>query len=195
MIAVLKTLVHLAAALPLVWLYYGAVNDTIGADPVERVIHFTGIGALNILLISLIITPLAKRFKKPVLLKFRRLLGLWAFTYALFHLLNFLFFELQFDWRLFIDEVIDRPYITVGMFAFAILVPLAVTSWSKVKRKMGKSWQQLHNWVYIAAVAIWVHFYWSIKSDIYEPGLYAVGLIWLLSLRKDRISRWLFKRK
>ncbi|WP_448551937.1 protein-methionine-sulfoxide reductase heme-binding subunit MsrQ [Thalassotalea montiporae] len=195
MIAVVKTLVHLAAALPLVWLYYGAVNDTIGADPVERVIHFTGIGALNILLISLAITPLAKRFKKPVLLKFRRLLGLWAFTYALFHLLNFLFFELQFDWRLFIDEVIDRPYITVGMFAFAILVPLAVTSWSKIKRKMGKSWQQLHNWVYIAAVAIWVHFYWSIKSDIYEPGLYAVGLIWLLTLRKDRISRWLFKRK
>ncbi|REL30342.1 protein-methionine-sulfoxide reductase heme-binding subunit MsrQ [Thalassotalea euphylliae] len=195
MIVVVKTLVHLAAALPLLWLYYGAVNDTIGADPVERVIHFTGIGALNILLISLAITPLAKRFKKPVLLKFRRLLGLWVFTYALFHLLNFLFFELQFDWRLFVDEVIDRPYITVGMFAFAILLPLAVTSWSKIKRKMGKSWQQLHNWVYIAAVAIWVHFYWSIKSDIYEPGLYAVGLIWLLTLRKDRISRWLFKRK
>ena len=194
MIAVLKALVHLAAALPLVWLYYGAVNDTIGADPVERVIHFTGIGALNILLISLAITPLAKKFKQPVLIKFRRLLGLWAFTYALLHLLNFLFFELQFDWRLFIDEVIDRPYITVGMFAFAILLPLTVTSISAIKRKMGKSWQQLHNWVYIAAVAIWLHFYWSIKSDIYEPGIYAVALIWLLSLRKDRIKRWLFKR-
>lgn len=194
MIAVVKTLVHLAAALPLVWLYYGAVTDTIGADPVERVIHFTGIGALNILLISLAITPLAKRFKKSVLLKFRRLLGLWAFTYAVLHLLNFLFFELQFDWRLFIDEVIDRPYITVGMFAFAILLPLAVTSLGKIKRKMGKNWQQLHNWVYIAAVAIWVHFYWSIKSDIYEPGLYAIALVWLLSLRKDRIQRWLFKR-
>ncbi|REL25979.1 protein-methionine-sulfoxide reductase heme-binding subunit MsrQ [Thalassotalea euphylliae] len=194
MIAVVKTLVHLAAALPLVWLYYGAITDAIGADPVERVIHFTGIGALNILLISLAITPLAKRFKQPVLLKFRRLLGLWAFTYAALHLLNFLFFELQFDWRLFIDEVIDRPYITVGMFAFAILLPLAVTSLGKIKRKMGKSWQQLHNWVYIAAVAIWVHFYWSIKSDIYEPGLYAIALVWLLSLRKDRIRRWLFKR-
>ena len=186
-----KLFIHLAMLLPVVWLYYGAVTDTIGADPVERVIHFTGIGALNILLLSLVISPAAKRFKKPVLLKFRRLIGLWAFTYALLHVASFWLFELQLDWRLFISEVIERPYITVGMLAFAILLPLAVTSINRIKRKMGKRWQLLHNWVYIAATAIVVHFYWSIKSDIFEPGLYAIILLWLLMLRKDKLKRWL----
>lgn len=188
-----KTLAHLSALAPLVWLYYAAFNDQIGADPVERVIHFTGIGALNILLISLLISPLAKQFKKPLLMKFRRLSGLWAFTYALLHLANFIAFELQFDFSLFVSEIIERPYITVGMFAFGIILLLAITSYSQLKKRMGKLWQRLHNWVYVAAIAIWIHFYWSIKSDIFEPGLYALILLWLLYLRRDKIIRWMQK--
>ncbi|MFD2168073.1 protein-methionine-sulfoxide reductase heme-binding subunit MsrQ [Thalassotalea euphylliae] len=187
----LKFIIHLSAALPLVWLYWGAFNDTIGADPVESVIHFTGIGALNILLITLLVTPLTKRFKQPLFMKCRRLLGLWAFTYALLHLANFIAFELQLDLSLFVDEVIERPYITMGMFAFCVLFLLAVTSFNRVKKTMGKSWQKLHNWVYVGAVAVVIHFYWSIKSDIYEPGLYAVILLWLLYLRREKLKRWL----
>ncbi|NMP30914.1 protein-methionine-sulfoxide reductase heme-binding subunit MsrQ [Thalassotalea sp. M1531] len=193
MLTSVKIIVHLAALLPLVWLYYGAINDTLGADPVEYVIHFTGTGALNILLLTLALSPAAKFFKKPVLIKLRRLVGLWAFTYAIFHLLNFIFFELQFDWRLLVSEIVKRPYITVGMMAFLILSLLAFTSINRIKRKMGKNWQQLHNWVYIAAIAVVIHFYWSIKSDIYQPALYALILLWLLSLRRSRIKVWLFK--
>ena len=191
MIVLTKIAVHLAALLPLVWLYYGAVTDAIGADPVERVIHFTGVGALNVLLISLLITPVAKYKKWPVLLKFRRLIGLWAFTYALLHLLNFIAFELQFDFALLLDEIIKRPYITVGMVAFVILFALAVTSFAKVKRKMGKSWQQLHNWVYLGAILIAIHFYWSVKSEIIEPSLYIIAVCFLLYLRRDKIKRWI----
>lgn len=186
-----KSIVHLASLLPLCWLYYHAINDTLGADPVETVIHFTGIGALNLLLITLLISPSAKRFKQPKLLKFRRMLGLWAFTYALLHLLNFIAFELQFDWSLLFSEIVERPYITVGMAAFVVLLLLTVTSVNRIKKQMGPKWQKLHNWLYIASIAVVVHFYWSIKSDIYEPGIYAIMLAWLLALRKQKIKRWL----
>ena len=102
-------------------LYYLAFVDQLGADPVESVIHFTGIGALNLLLITLCVSPLAKWLKKGYLLQTRRLLGLYAFTYALLHVLNFLAFEIQFDAVFFFSEVIERPYITVGMLAFLLL--------------------------------------------------------------------------
>ena len=124
----LKALVHLVALCPLVNLYYAAINDRLGGDPVEAVIHFTGIGALNCLLISLLISPLAKNFKLGFLIHFRRMIGLYAFVYALCHILNFLFFEVQFDLVLFIEEIFKRPYITVGMTAFLFLLALAVTS-------------------------------------------------------------------
>ena len=91
-------------------------------------IHFTGIGAFNLLLISLVLTPLAKKYRQGYLLQTRRLLGLYSFTYALFHLLSFLAFEVQFDFILFLDEIIERPYITVGMAALLILCALALTS-------------------------------------------------------------------
>ncbi|WP_448211378.1 protein-methionine-sulfoxide reductase heme-binding subunit MsrQ [Colwellia sp. MEBiC06753] len=190
-LVVWKTLVHLSAAAPLVWLYWGAYFDTIGADPVERVIHFTGIGALHLLLITLTLSPLAKRLKKPVLIKFRRLLGLWAFTYSLIHLINFIAFELQFNWSLVFGEIIERPYITVGFTALLILTSLAITSVDKIKRQMGINWQRLHNWGYVATVLVVIHFYWSVKSDIYEPGLYAAITLFLLAQRWQRIKSWL----
>jgi len=193
MLFLTKIFIHLILFGPLVWLYYRAITDTIGADPVEQVIHFTGIGALNLILITLCISPIAKRFKKPLIIKYRRVLGLWAFTYACMHLLNFIFFELQFNWSLFFSEIIKRPYIFVGMFAFIILSLLAVTSHHAIKRSMGAKWQQLHYWVYFAAVLAVIHFLWSMKSDIYEPLMYAVALSWLLYLRRFRIRSWLCK--
>ncbi|MFT5023237.1 MAG: sulfoxide reductase heme-binding subunit YedZ, partial [Colwellia sp.] len=110
-----KIFVHLAAFLPLANAYYLAFTDQLGADPVEAIIHFTGIGAFNLLLLSLMITPLSKRFKISILLKVRRLVGLYSFTYAFLHLTNFLVFEVQFDWSLFVSEILERPYITIGM--------------------------------------------------------------------------------
>lgn len=186
----LKVAIHVISLFLLSNLYYQAINDRLGADPVEAVLHFTGIGAFNLLILSLTITPLAQRLKWPFLLKIRRLLGLYSFTYALCHVLSFLAFEVQFDWLLFVSEIIERPYITVGMFAVVILWLLAITSISLLKKKMGRKWQQLHNWVYVALVLIALHFYWSVKSEIIEPSIYIVISLLLLYFRKKRITRW-----
>ncbi|MFB0999617.1 MAG: protein-methionine-sulfoxide reductase heme-binding subunit MsrQ [Colwellia sp.] len=178
-----KLFIHLAALLPLVNAYYLALTDQLGADPVESIIHFTGIGAFNLLLLSLGITPISKRFKISILLKVRRLVGLYSFTYALCHLLNFLVFEVQFDWLLFWNEIIDRPYITIGMVGLLTLLALAITSIPLLKKRMGKNWQKLHNWVYLAAVLVGIHFYWSVKSEIIEPSIYLFITITLLAFR------------
>jgi len=189
-VLLLKITIHLMSLLPLLALYVLAFDDQLGADPVKEVIHFTGMGAFNLLLISLLITPIAKKYRQGYLLQTRRLLGLYSFTYALCHLLSFLAFEVQFDLELFLNEIIDRPYITVGMAALIILFSLAITSLASLKRKMGKNWQKLHNWVYLALLLIALHFFWSVKSDIVEPAIYFIIAILLLSQRKDKIKRW-----
>ncbi|MFT6194653.1 MAG: sulfoxide reductase heme-binding subunit YedZ [Cognaticolwellia sp.] len=189
-VMLLKISIHLLAFLPLFVLYFLAFTEQLGADPVEEVIHFTGMGAFNLLLISLLVTPIAKKYRQGYLLHIRRLLGLYSFTYAMFHLLNFLAFEVQFDLALFFDEIIDRPYITVGMTALMILFSLALTSITALRRKMGTKWQKLHNGVYLAVLLIALHFFWSVKSDIVEPMIYFTMAVLLLILRKDKIKRW-----
>ena len=185
---VLKVIIHLAALLPLLNLYFLAFNDQLGADPVQHVIHFTGIGAFNLLLITLFISPLAKKFKQGYLLQVRRLLGLYTFSYAFMHLLNFIAFDLQFAWSLFINEIIKRPYITIGMLAFILLSFLAITSHNSLKRKMGKSWQRLHNYSYLIAILVSIHFYWSVKSEIISPLFYLLLTLTLLALRYKKIK-------
>jgi len=185
---VLKIIIHLAASLPLLNLYFLAFNDQLGADPVQHVIHFTGIGAFNLLLITLFVSPLAKKFKQGYLLQVRRLLGLYTFSYAFMHLLNFIAFDLQFAWSLFINEIIKRPYITIGMLAFILLSFLAITSHNSLKRKMGKSWQRLHNYSYLIAILVSIHFYWSVKSEIISPLFYLLLTLTLLALRYKKIK-------
>ncbi|KGJ99152.1 protein-methionine-sulfoxide reductase heme-binding subunit MsrQ [Thalassotalea sp. ND16A] len=190
-VLLLKTLIHFCSFIPVVLIYYFAVLDQLGSDPVEEVIHFTGIGALNLLLLTLLVSPLAKKFKQGWLTKIRRLLGIYAFFYACLHLLNFLFFELQFDFSLFFDEIIDRPYITVGMLAYMIIFSLALTSLARLRKKMGKRWQKLHNFNYLLVILVCIHFYWSVKSEIIEPSIYFMMLFVLLYQRKDKFKRWL----
>ena len=185
---ILKVVIHLAAFMPLMNLYYLAFIDQLGADPVEQVINFTGIGAFNLLLITLTVSPLAKKFKQGYLLQVRRLLGLYAFSYAFMHVLNFLAFDLQFAWRLFFEEVIKRPYITVGMVAFILVATLAITSVNRLKRKMGKSWQSLHNVSYLIVVLVSIHFYWSVKSELISPLFYMVLTLTLLAFRFKKIK-------
>jgi sulfoxide reductase heme-binding subunit YedZ len=193
-VLILKVIIHLFALLPLLNLYFLAFSDELGADPVEVVIHFTGIGAFNLLLISLTVSPLAKIAKQGYLLQTRRLLGLYTFAYALCHLLNFLAFEVQFSGELFISEVLDRPYITIGMIGFLLLMALAVTSFDKLKRKMGKSWQKLHNFSYLIAVLVTVHFYWSVKSDLTSPIFYGVLTLILLLFRHRKLKGLILSR-
>lgn len=189
-VLLLKIAIHLMSFLPLMALYVLAFSDQLGADPVKEVIHFTGMGAFNLLLLSLAVMPLAKKYRQAYFLQVRRLLGLYSFTYAFCHLLSFLAFEVQFDLALFFNEIIDRPYITVGMAALIILFSLAVTSLSSLKRKMAKNWQRLHNGVYLALLLIALHFFWSVKSDIVEPGVYFIIALFLLSQRKEKFKRW-----
>ena len=187
---IFKTLIHLSALSILVYQYYLAINDKLGGDPVEAIIHFTGIGAFNLLLMTLLVSPLAKRFKLPWLMKSRRLIGLYAFTYAFCHVLNFWAFEIQFEVSLFFAELIKRPYITFGLVGFIILSLLAITSFSKIQRKMGRNWQLLHNFIYLAVLVVAIHFYWSVKSEIIEPSIYIIITVFLLLLRKQRIQKW-----
>lgn len=191
-VLMLKVIIHLAAFFPLFNLYYLAFNDLLGADPVEQVIHFTGIGAFNLLLVTLTVSPLAKQFKQGYLLKVRRLLGLYAFSYACMHILNFLAFDLQFSWALFFNEIVKRPYITVGMIAFVLVAVLAITSLNRLKRKMGKSWQRLHNFSYLIVILVAIHFYWSVKSELISPLFYFLLTFALLAFRYKKIKALLY---
>jgi len=187
-VSLLKSIIHLAALLPLLNIYFLAFTDQLGADPVQRIIHFTGIGALNILLFTLAVTPIAKQFKLGYLLQTRRLLGLYSFVYAFVHITNFLAFDLQFAWSLFFSEIVERPYITIGMLAFILLTALAITSHNTLRAKMGKSWQQLHNAIYLIGVLVVIHFYWSVKSELSSPIIYAVITLSLLLFRYKKIK-------
>lgn len=189
----LKVVIHLSAFIPLINLYYQAIFDQLGADPVQQVIHFTGISAFNLLLVTLLVSPLAKHFKLGYLLQVRRLLGLYAFCYALFHVMNFLAFDLQFAWLLFISEVIERPYISIGMIAFTLLLSLAITSINSIRKRMASKWQVLHNFSYVIVLLAAVHFYWSVKSEIIVPLIYAFLSLVLLLFRYNKIRR-LFSR-
>ena len=121
----------------------------------------------------------------------RRLLGIYTFIYALLHIVSYASFELQFDFKLLFSEIIERPYITIGMVAFLLLLPLTITSIKHYQRKMGRKWQSLHNWIYVIVILIGIHFYWSVKSDIVEPAIYFTITAILLWLRKDKINKWL----
>lgn len=185
----LKVFIHLTALLPLVTTYYFAIYDDLGGDPVEAILHFTGIGAFNLLLVSLLVSPLARILKQGMLIQVRRLVGLWAFTYGLFHFVSFIVFELQFEWSLLLSEIIKRPYITVGFVALIILTCLALTSTKFAQRKLKQSWQKLHNLVYLALLLIALHYIWSVKSDIVQPIVYWLMCFILLYLRKEKLTR------
>lgn len=187
-VKLLKLVIHLSALCPILAIYYLAFTAQIPGDVVERLIHFTGIGAFNLLLITLAITPIAKYLKQGYLMQVRRLLGLYSFFYAVLHLVNFLLFDLQLDVYLFLAEVVKRPYITLGMLAFVGLFALAVTSINSIKRAMGKRWQVLHNIIYIIAILVAVHFYWSVKSELTSPIFYFIITLTLLCFRYKKLK-------
>ncbi|QBF81624.1 protein-methionine-sulfoxide reductase heme-binding subunit MsrQ [Shewanella maritima] len=187
----LKAGLHLACLLPIIYLVYIVATDQAGGDPVQLIIHYTGMGTINSLLATMLVSPLAKWLKQSLLVRTRRLLGLYVFAYASLHIAAFLSLDLLFEWQLLLQEVVKRPYILVGAIAFVILLLLALTSFEAVKRKMGKSWLTLHRFIYFAAILAPVHFYWSVKSEIIEPGIYLLVFAVLLWLRRAQIVQWL----
>ncbi|MDF2178445.1 sulfoxide reductase heme-binding subunit YedZ [Aliiglaciecola sp. CAU 1673] len=191
-ITLLKALIHISCLGTALWFYYQATLDNLGGDPVEEILHFTGISTLNMLLLSLAMSPLAKALRQAQFIRFRRLLGLYAFFFAVLHLGSYILFELQLEWSMLLSEIIERPYITVGFAAWLILLTMTLTSTQTIQRKMGKAWQKVHNGVYLTAALIGLHYMWSVKTLTAKPMLYLGLLMLALWLRRDKIRRWLF---
>ena len=178
-----KPLVFCVSLLPLVWLCWLAWQDRLGANPVETLSHRTGDWSLRFLLLTLAVTPLRRLSGWNWLLKFRRMLGLFAFFYVCLHLGVYLIFDQFFDPSAILEDIAKRPYITVGFAGFLLLIPLAVTSTNGMIKRLGRNWQRLHRLVYLIAVLGVVHYWWLVKADISEPLLYAGLLTMLLGYR------------
>ena len=180
----LKTLTWLVCLGPLVWLLWCAVNNALGPDPTHTITFATGRTALRLLVISLAITPLRRLFPRlSWLIKFRRLLGLFAFFYATLHLMTWVALYSGFDPNAMYGDILKRRYVTAGMSAWVLLVPLALTSTNWAIRKMGgKAWNRLHSLVYLAATAGIIHYWWQVKPGVRTPmGITAVLAILLIS--------------
>ena len=190
-----KTALHLAALAPLaflgwqMWLVATRGSDVLGADPVAEIEHRLGLWALRLLLLTLAITPLRQLTGWNVLVRFRRMLGLYAFAYASLHLAAYVALDLRGAWPLLLEDIAKRPYITVGFLAWVLLLPLAITSTRGWMLRLGRRWASLHRLIYPIAVLAVLHFWWLVKSDLREPALYAGIAALLLGWRAVRALR------
>ena len=183
-LSAIKLALFLLCLAPLAQLAWGAWSDALGANPIELITRALGTWTLKFLLITLAVSPLRKLSGWHWLLRLRRMLGLFAFFYVALHLTAYLWLDQFFDWQAIIKDILKRPFITVGMSAFALLVPLAVTSnKAMMKRLGGKRWQQLHRSVYVVGIFGVLHYWWMVKLDTTLPLVYAVLLAILLGIR------------
>ena len=178
----IKALLFVLCLLPLAASLWQALSGQ-AVNPVETLTRDSGSWALNLLLAGLAITPLRRLGTPGWLLRLRRMLGLYAFFYASVHLLIYLWLDQLFDWAAIVQDIIKRPFITVGMVAFALLLPLAITSTDGWLRRLKRRWGQLHRLVYPLALLAVLHYLWLVKRDLTEPLLYAAVLAVLLGLR------------
>ena len=178
-----KLAAWLACLAPALWLAYGVYAGSLGPNPIEAVTHATGDWTLRLLLASLAVTPARRLLRLPELIRFRRMLGLWAFFYGFLHLMTWVWLDKFFDPSEMWADVQKRRFVTAGMAGFLCLVPLAATSTAGWIRRLGRNWQRLHRLAYVAAGAGVVHYWWLVKSDIRLPALYAMILVGLLALR------------
>jgi len=191
---VYKPLVFIAGLVPLAWLILGAggwFGFSLGADPVKKLEHECGKTALNFLLLTLAVSPVRQLAALPQLLRLRRMLGLFAFFYAVVHFVVYLVLDLELNFASLGADIAKRPYITIGFTALVLMVPLALTSTNGMMRRLGRRWQRLHRLVYVIAVlGVW-HFSGQVKKDVREPLVYAFVLAVLLAYRylRSRAAR------
>lgn len=189
---VAKPLVFLLCLLPVGWIaagIFGQFGVSLGANPIEKVQDTLGIWGLRFLLITLAVTPLREILGWPRLQLFRRMLGLFGFFYVTSHFLFYLFVDQGIDWRLWVEDIAKRPFITIGFTAFLLLLPLALTSTRRAMRRLGRRWQKLHRLAYLAAALGCWHYWWQVKADVREPLVYAGILVLLLGWRAWQARR------
>lgn len=177
-------LVWLACFAPVLWLAWRLLSGDLGANPIEALIRQLGVWGLRFLLIGLAITPLARLLRQPRLIRFRRTVGLFAFAYVLLHWLTYIGVDQFFDWAAILKDIYKRPFITIGMTAFVLLIPLAVTSTNAAIRWLGPMrWKRLHRLIYVIAPLGVLHYYMLVKADHRPPLIYAAILAVLLGYR------------
>ena len=187
-----KVVVWCACLAPLALLViraFGLGGTSLGANPVEAILDVCGKTGLNLLVLTLCVTPIRRATGFNRLISFRRLLGLFAFFYVVLHFLTYAVLDLGLMWATLLIDITDRPYITVGFAALVLLIPLAVTSTQGFQRRLGRNWMRLHKLIYLIAVLALVHYWWQIKSkaDVAEPLLYAATIAMLLGVR---VQHW-----
>lgn len=193
MITLLKTVIHLLAGGTFIYLYLLVDSGALGGDPVKEIIQFCGKAAINLLIATLLVTPLARLLKYSPLNRLRRLLGLYCFVWATSHFAAFAIFDLALDLPLLSQELIKRPYLVLGFANWLILLVLAITSTVGMQRRLKRRWKPLHQMIYIVALLAPIHYLWSTKSEWIEPSIYIVILVGLLLLRYQQIGQ-IFRR-
>jgi sulfoxide reductase heme-binding subunit YedZ len=189
-VSYIKKLLFIVCLIPAIWLTIAVFTNQLGANPIEAVTRETGLWALRFLWLTLLITPLRWLTGWNNLLRYRRLLGLYVFFYAVLHMLLYLGLDQFFDINEIIKDIIKRPFITIGFFSFTALIPLVITSNNAmVKRMGGRRWKQLHRLTYFIAIASSIHFYMLVKQDKLEPLIYMGLLIILLAPRVYRYTK------
>ena len=180
----LKSACFVVGLLPLSRLLLGAWQESLGANPIEKITHQTGFWTLTFLIITLCATPLRRLCGWLWPLRLRRMLGLFAFFYACLHFLTYLILDQFFDWPAISEDILKRPYISIGFTAFLLLIPMAVTSnKAMITRLGGKRWRRLHRLIYPIAIAGVIHYLWLVKKDLSQPLLFTELLIILLAIR------------
>ncbi len=188
-IAKTKLVVFPLCLTPVALLLANAFNNQLGPDPAKELTLALGEWALRFLLLSLVVTPLRKLTGQNKLVRYRRLLGLFALFYAVLHLLSYLVFMLSLDWLVLLEDLYKRPYIIVGALAVLILLALGITSTKSMMRKLGKRWVKLHRLVYLAGGLGVLHFFWLVKSDYTEPLVYGGVFLVLMLFRLPALRR------
>lgn len=179
----IKSLLFFVCLVPAGWLLWLFFTDNLGANPFEVLTRDSGEWTLRFILLTLLMTPLRSIFNWSWPLRIRRMLGLYAFFYASLHLLTYLWFDQFFDWNEIAIDIAKRPFITAGITAWFMLLPLAVTSTNNMMKKLGKKWKKLHRLVYPISILGVLHFVWLVKADLIEPIIYGVILFFLLAYR------------
>ena len=178
-----RAVLFFTSLLPMAWLLYSALTDALGANPIERIIGFSGDWALNFLLLTLSVTPIRIIFNPPGIIRYRRMLGLFTYFYGLVHVGGYVVLDQFFHWPAIFADVLKRPYITVGLTSFTMLPMLAITSTRGWRIKLGRHWRRLHKLVYPTAILACFHYLMMVKADWRTPAGYGGILALLLAVR------------